>query len=130
MREISKRKRKIVFATSPDEYEKAFEEAMNEIGAVETSVIDCGMKDGHYLSIIEYNVTMPGRAEMTIKDEFHLNGIRYTCSNCPHMAKPKDGRYKTAACPFSKYGVVRIDEEACDLFYTKLANHEIEPVEA
>lgn len=129
MKDVKKRKRKIVEAETPKGYEEAFEEAINGLGDIETSVIDVEMVKGHYVSIIEYYVEVPGKDDMTIKDEFHINGIRYNCENCPHMKKPKDRRYKTTSCPFAKYGVVRIDQEACDRFYTLLANHEIEPVE-
>ena len=128
MRDVKVRKRKVIHAESPEGYEEAFNKFIDSLGGVETTVIDLPDKEG-YQSIVEYYTTMPGRETLSIKDEFAMNGIRYLCKNCPYMDKPKDGRYKRTTCAFSERGVTFVDREACDLFYTKLAQHELKPLE-
>ena len=118
--------RHIVCAKDPKEYEEKFNEEIGKLLGTKCRVIDVPLGDS-FCTIIESIKEIPATERMTIKDEFHLNGIRYTCSQCPYMEPPKDRRYKTCICPYSTYGTTRKDSECCDLFYTKLVNHEVEP---
>lgn len=60
-----------------------------------------------------------------VADQFHQHGVYYHCRNCPHMAPPKDGRYKWCDCDIKPHGRTYMDSEACEYFYKALLTGEI-----
>ena len=65
----------------------------------------------------------------SIADEFHFEGIRYLCRNCPYLDDPHDRRIKHCKCVYSEYGMTHKDHEACEYFYRQLKAGKVTPLE-
>lgn len=64
----------------------------------------------------------------SIADEFHADGLKFTCRNCPLHEVETDGRKKRVKCKYADTGYCRLDSEACEVFYRRLMLREIEPI--
>lgn len=82
--------------------------------------------DGHFVAIITWH--SEEKQVETIKDEFHLEGLRYVCGQCPHLEQDYDGRKKRFPCKYSEFSSVDIRQECCELFYKQLKQGLIEPM--
>lgn len=63
----------------------------------------------------------------SVKDEYHADGIYFTCAQCPLHDIETDGRKRTVPCKYSKTAYTRLTNEACEVFYRRLMLREIEP---
>ena len=60
----------------------------------------------------------------TIKDQYELAGITFTCSDCPFLERKEDGRVRNFTCltpENSGEEWTRRDSEACEYFYRALS---------
>lgn len=62
-------------------------------------------------------------------DEYHLEGRRYVCEQCPLHAKVTDRRRKTVPCRHHEYGEANLRHECCEYFYTMLKQGKIKPID-
>lgn len=120
-------KQKIVHEFEIDKYEQLFNKASEELQGKVTEIKE-EVLNGELIAHFYYREEQIDESTMTVKDEFHLAGERYVCEQCPYMEQTDDKRVKRCKCKFAHYGMTRKDSECCELFYVRLANHEIEPV--
>ena len=122
---ISKLKRiAVIESVNPDIFEHLFNSKLDELAFMEELdyQIYC---DSKYKAIISYSETV--REMDCVKDEFHAEGIRYVCANCPDLVDPLDARIKYCECKYAELGRTHKDHEACEYFYRRLKAGLIEP---
>ena len=64
----------------------------------------------------------------TIKDQYELDGVTFTCSDCPYMERNPDKRvrrFRCMAADESGEDWTRRESSACELFYQALQNGEL-----
>lgn len=65
-----------------------------------------------------------------VTKEFHDQGIRHTCGQCPYLEVGNDKRRKWWPCKYSEYGTSTCNTECCEYFYKMLKQGEVEIKEA
>lgn len=65
----------------------------------------------------------------TIADEFHLQGLRYVCSQCPLHDEIEDRRRVMVGCDYAEFGETNLKHECCEMFYRELKAGRLKPVE-
>lgn len=108
-----------------------FQNEVNQVLAdlAETNASDVVLKENlvdGFKVLITYKQTK--RIPETVADEYHLQGISFTCFNCPLHETVTDGRTKHANCMYHEYGRTRLDSDACNYFYKMLKLEKIKPV--
>ena len=63
----------------------------------------------------------------SVRDEYHADGIYFTCAQCPLHDIETDGRKHTVPCKYADLAYTRLNNEACEVFYRRLMLREIEP---
>ena len=63
----------------------------------------------------------------SVMDEFHADGLYFTCAQCPLHEIETDGRKKRMPCKYADLGFTRPEHEACEVFYRRLMLRTIEP---
>lgn len=106
--------------TFQNEFNKRIRELANYPHKVEFS------QTRDFCAVIKYYITT--KELETVADEFHAEGIRFSCENCPLHEVQTDGRKKRVACKYHELGITHLKHEACELFYKKLKQGELEPV--
>lgn len=119
---------KLIHSTDADEFEKLYNEAIEKLAGKRVEVSDPIFNGKEYVGILSYNKTELNESTFTFKDDFHRAGEVYLCAQCPYCEWSDDKRRKRIKCPFSEYGLTRKDSECCEMFYRRLANHDIEVV--
>lgn len=119
----------VIQESDPSEFKKQFNELMKTLKSAEDLDFklysDSSFSD--YRAIVTYYVSV---SEMnTVADEYHAEGLRYLCRNCPHLEDPKDKRIKYCKCKYAELGMTHKDMEACEVFYRELKLGLIEPLE-
>lgn len=123
--QIMKRKQcRVIREKDTKSFEEQYTTVLNSLqGNVDVKV---QYSDGEFVAIFMYEQTyLP--EERTIADEFHDEGIRYVCSQCPHLEIDGDKRKKRHPCKYAEYGSSRIDSECCEMFYKLLKQGRIVP---
>lgn len=117
-----KRHRRVIETESGAEYERLFEEAMEELGKYGPVVIDKLNAKGHcsYIEWIE-EVKIPD----DIREEMHLDDIYFNCGQCPYFIYPGDGRVKYFYCK-KMCRKVSDSSDACLWVYQQVAKGEIQ----
>ena len=116
----------VIQSEDPIEFKKQFNDlmkTMTEVGDIDIKLYS----DTTYRAIISY--TIIAREFDSVADEFHAEGLRYLCRNCPHLEDPEDKRIKHCKCKYAELGRTHKDHEACELFYRELKTGRIEPIE-
>ena len=106
-------------------FEKAFNAKMVEL-AESNPQFKFIQKDA-FVAIISY--TQKEHIMDCVADEFHAEGIRYLCKNCPHLEDPHDRRVMRCGCKYAELGTTHKMHEACEVFYKALKNGTITPLE-
>lgn len=84
--------------------------------------------NGYFIAVLVYEeFTFPEDEIKTVADEFHEQGIRYVCAQCPYLEQDGDKRRKYHTCKYSEYGTAREDQECCELFYKQLKQGTVVP---
>lgn len=108
----------------------AFEEhcttILKEHQATPEMAVNC-TPEGEFMAVFVYEETVFPEDERTIVDDFHDQGIRYVCEQCPHLQMDGDKRKKWFPCKFAEYGTSSVDREACEYFYKMLQQGKIVP---
>ena len=107
-----------IAADDPKEFERQFNEQMTLLSDNNPQVtldISNGFK-----AVIQYEVE-ESHVE-TVKDEFHLEGIRL------HDIET-DSRRKWVTCRYSENGETHLDHECCNYFYKQLKLGQVRPGE-
>ena len=115
---------KVVAAATPAEFERSFNEAMQEL-ADKDPVYELRETGGSLWAVITFEQEF---AE-TVADEYRLQGMRYFCYDCPLHDGMTDGRRRLVSCQYADLVETRYDRPACEVFYRKLMNGSIEPVD-
>jgi hypothetical protein len=120
---------KYIVADTWPEHEKAYNDFLDEIDGkkiVESTKPERNNK-GEIVVTITYIEEVNVRE--SIVDDFHEEGIRYVCAQCPYCEDPHDKRRKWCKCKFKRIGRTRRDSEVCRYFYALLAAGEVDLVE-
>lgn len=82
-------------------------------------VVDHRERD-NFCAFITYEVTK--RIPETIKDQYELDGITFTCSDCPFLERKEDGRIRRFKCLAEDSGEewTRRESSACEYYYELL----------
>lgn len=114
---------KVISNIDPVAFEKQFNSVMADLADKKPKhIID--LTDG-YKAVISYEETI--NIPDSIADEYHAEGIKYTCRECPLREIQTDGRKKDAECKHSPFGKATLKAEACEIFYRQLKLGAIEP---
>lgn len=113
--------------TSPELFEKTMNDRIDEIQ--DGKVLDIVTKiDGDvFFAVVTYEVTC--EVVECVSDEYHNEGIRFTCRQCPYAIRNDDKRKKWLNCQYSPSGIAHLDHECCEMFYVELKQHKITPIE-
>lgn len=122
MKILRSQKCKAIKEADPRAFEAEFIDALR---GIRNPDIMKDYRDGHFIAIITWEEEE--KIIETVADEFHLEGLRYVCGQCPHCEKDGDGRKKRFPCKYSEYSSVDIRQECCEMFYKKLKQGLIEP---
>lgn len=119
----------VIQESDPSVFKTQFNELMKTLRSAEDLDFklysDSSFSD--YRAIVTYYVSV---SEMnTVADEYHAEGLRYLCRNCPHLEDPKDKRIKYCKCKYAELGMTHKDMESCEVFYRELKLGLIEPLE-
>lgn len=82
---------------------------------------------GKFFAVVEYREEK--LIPETLADEYELRGEVFYCRNCPECKDQYSGRTKRCLCKYAELGYTRKDDHACNWFYKKLAQGEIEPLD-
>lgn len=115
---------KVITTADPEQFESDVNKSMTDLRELKPELVIHTVQP--FTAVIQYE--KEERILETVKDEFHENGIRYTCLDCPHLDRPMDGRIKWAYCKYSPYGKTHINDDACEFFYKELACGKAKPV--
>jgi hypothetical protein len=116
----------VVCAKDPMEFKAEFNSKMKDLSENDPTY-EFIFKDEKFVAIITY--TEKERVMDCVADEFHAEGIRYLCKNCPHLEDPKDKRIKVCGCRYAELGTTHKLHEACEVFYKALKAGTITPIE-
>lgn len=110
-------------------FETAVNDAVEELALFEPicSAVNFSESMGFWMSITYTEQRVVSDA-VSVADEFHLEGIRFTCENCPLHDPITDGRKKWCPCKYSDSGVAHMNREACEYFYKELKQNRLEPI--
>ena len=113
---------RVISCRDPDEFQRTFNEAMQELASSNPDV-KFNTTMGHCAYITYKKTTyVPETAE----DEFAQIGISYRCRNCPEFKwhLNQDGSItrtqKRGGCRISKYGTTSSDTHACEYLYRSI----------
>lgn len=121
MKIITEQNCKAIRETDPRGFEAEYIKALE---GVKNPDIYKDYKDGAFIAIITWEET---REQVeSVKDEYHLEGLRFVCGQCPYI-EIGDRRKKRHPCKYSIYSSVDKRQEACELFYKELKQGLIEP---
>lgn len=114
-----------IAADDPQEFEQQFNEKMSLLSDNDPEpTID--ISNG-FRAVIKYRVKED--VITSIKDEYHLEGIRHICAECPLHDLETDSRRKWVTCQYSDFGETHLDHECCDYFYKQMKIGNVRPGE-
>ena len=114
-----------IAADDPKEFQEQFNEQMTLLSDNNPQVT-LDISNG-FRAVIQYEVEE--QAVETVKDEFHLEGIRHICRECPFHDIETDSRRKWVTCRYSESGETHLDHECCNYFYKQLKLGQVRPGE-
>lgn len=122
MKKITENKCIAIKETEPDAFAKKYQEALS---GVDNPEVQTQYSDGFFVAIITWQ---EARHEVdTVADEFHMEGIRYICDQCPYLEHDGDGRKHRFPCKYSETGTAHVKHECCEVFYRQLKQGMITP---
>ena len=124
MKVTKKTKMKVVCSSDPVEFEEQFNKAMEEL-AEQDPCYELREVGGSIWAIITH--TVKERIAETVKEEYHMQGEKYYCSQCPLREQVTDGRVKKVPCMYAETGRANLRDECCDYFYRMLKQGKVTP---
>lgn len=114
---------KVLHSRDPRDFEKEYNEAMLELAKFDPQGT-YSINPENYSAVIEY--TREVKIPEDIRDEFELQGVKYTCSMCPYFKLPEDKRIKKVVCSETGRPILSTaDSDACVWLYKKIAIGEV-----
>lgn len=126
MKIYEKRKMQVVASGNPIEFQDGFNEAMDALAEYEPQY-EIREVGGGLWAIITWTVTE--RIPDSVRDEYHMAGVRYVCDQCPLHEVVKDKRVKIVKCEHTETGSTNRGHECCEHFYTLLKEGKIDAPE-
>lgn len=116
---------KVIQTEDPTEFQEQYNSIMETLHGTEYHV---ELKDmaGTHCAYVFYEEVQ--HEYDRVSDEFHAEGIRYLCAQCPHHDPVTDGRKKHVWCKYADCGMTHLQHEACELFYKQLKQGEVKPL--
>ncbi len=124
---LSKRvkKIKVIQTKDPQEFQELYDKWMDELAEYEPED-DVQQYAGEHVAYIRYEQVT--HSFDRVSDEFHAEGIRYLCDQCPYHEPAEDGRQKRVWCKYADCGMTDLRREACEMFYTQVKQKEVKPI--
>lgn len=115
----------VIESDTAQEFEAEFNRRAKDLNANKSSVTTM-YDNGKFVALIEYECVE--RTIDTVTDEFHMEGIKYICDECPYMEDPDDKRVMHVDCKYAEFGRTHRKQEACELFYRQIKQGKIKPI--
>lgn len=118
---------RVLKETEPEVFEAKFAELVKEAGSVVPSV---QYADGYFVAVVTFEKFIfpdDEEEELTVAEEFHNQGIRYVCGQCPHLQDDGDKRRNYHPCKYSELGTAHKEHECCEYFYKQLKQGTVVP---
>lgn len=116
---------KVIQTESASEFEERINSSMRELAVKRP---ECKLIEGKgFCAIITYTEHI--QIIETVADEYHAEGIYFSCKNCPYLDDPHDKRIKNCTCKYSNTGYTHKDSDACEVFYRALKRGDIKPLD-
>lgn len=112
-------------AKTAEEFDRRFTEATREISEDDPQ-ITVDLREEFRASIIYWTTE---EIRDSVADEFHEEGFRFTCRQCPLREPTGDKRKKYIRCIYSELGQTHLEHEACEIFYRGVKRGDIEPTD-
>ena len=125
MKKTRVKKIRVIQTQDPEEFQNTFNRTMEELADQEPEETIQQYK-GTHVAYILYTETK--QEWDRVSDEFHAEGLRYLCAQCPLHEPAEDGRKKHVWCQYADCGMTHLQHEACELFYKKLKQNEVKPI--
>lgn len=119
------RKLRVVSSADSAEFESAYNELAEELADYDPEV-EIREVGGKMWAMFHY--TVDEVVFETVADEFHAEGIRYTCDCCPLHDEIVDKRVNMVGCKYSEFGETNRKHEACEYFYKMLKQGQVQPL--
>lgn len=117
------KKCKVIKESDPTSFEKQYTTKVEKIKGYDANI---QYSDGYFIAVITWEETVIEEEE-TVAEEFHREGIRYVCEQCPYLEMDGDKRKKRFPCKYAEFGGSRVDSECCEMFYKLLKQGQIVP---
>ena len=118
-----KKKRVVIKSASIEEYETQFNETADRLAEFDPEIKDVDTFPGYLCTIFSYEEVE--EHAQTEEERYYLDGIKFTCSECPYFMHGDDARRKWWRC--EKFDRRRHSESsACGFFYDELSAGRIE----
>lgn len=118
MKEITKRKIKVVHESTAAKFEREYNKAMDALARFNPSV-EFNNNQGFcaYFVYVEYE-----EIPENLVDRCTLAGYEYCCGECPFLDQSEqvNSHQKLFPCQYAKYGKTRVDSQACEMLYKYL----------
>lgn len=112
---------KVVAANTPEEFELKLNTVLTDISGCKHEIV-FNLNAG-FCAYITYK--MSAYIPECVMDEYELDGIRFSCADCPNYVRSFDGRVKYTRCQRGER--CHADKAACEWFYEELDEGRISP---
>lgn len=116
-----------VHSDSAADFEEQFNARIDELEGFKIIDRKIEIGGGSFDAVLVYEETH--NIVDSVADEFHFQGIRYLCRNCPYLDDPHDRRVKHCTCKYAELGMTHKDQEACEYFYRQLKAGRVTPLD-
>lgn len=121
----------VVTADSPYVFKELLNSRIRELAQYEPQVVERSIDGSEYRAMIQWTETESVGLDsrlFSVREEFHDEGIRFICGECPLHDIETNKRRKRVSCKYADNGVTHLDHECCEYFYKLLKQNRIEPV--
>lgn len=121
----------VITADNPYVFKELLNSRIRELAQYEPEVVEKTIDGSEYRAMIQWTETESVGLDsrfFSVREEFHDEGIRFICGECPlHDIEP-DKRRKRVSCKYSESGVTHLEHECCEYFYKLLKQNRITPI--
>lgn len=121
----------VITSNNPTLFKDLLNNRIKELAEYEPKVIDesiCGSEFRAFIQWTETEAIGLDPRSYSVKDEFHDEGIRFVCGECPLHDIETDKRRKRVSCKYAENGITHLEHESCEYFYKLLKQNRITPV--
>lgn len=116
---------KVIQTSDPAEFERQYNEALDDLEADEYTA-EVQPFSGQHVAYIYYKQVK--EYFKYVSDEYHAQGIHFLCNQCSLHDPQEDGRQQHVYCKYADCGMTHLKKEACEMFYKKVKQNEITPL--